>query len=74
MSEWQPIETAPIGQAVQLGWYDNNFGYTESGLTWRTAVGLAWVYKRNLFISRVVRGGYDRATHWRPLPEPPQHS
>lgn len=74
MSEWQSIETAPVGQVVQLGWYHDNYGYTNSGLTWRTEVGPAWVYKRILFIRRVVRGGDYRATHWRPLPEPPQHS
>jgi len=62
VSEWQPIETAPIGVSVLL-WKPNTREiyvaariYGGAGLGWCTPDG------HEVF----------KASHWMPLPEPPK--
>lgn len=61
MSEWQPIETAPrdfeFRCLLSHGWSVVT-GYWD---------GTGWVNERSPFPRR-----YYRATHWMPLPEPPE--
>lgn len=63
-SQWQPIETAPLNQAVLLWASDLNHkrGYV---------VGL-WMRDSNEWIDH----HYCRVkpTHWMPLPPPPEES
>lgn len=71
---WQPIETAPVGEAVELGWWDTGWTADPSGnlnLRWERGPG---VVKKRLFSQRKtgVEFGRGYATHWRPLPEPPE--
>ena len=62
--EWQPIETAPKdGRRVDL-WLSSPDGVEQ----WReTNCWWSDVYK--LWFN--LRGRWDCATHWMPLPEPP---
>lgn len=64
---WRPIESAPHGEDVFLGWWqDNGLG----GRDWMQEVGLAsWGWRRGS-ISNISRHG--SATHWMPLPPPPE--
>lgn len=74
MSEWQPIETAPVGVRVRLGWWEDHAEWTAMGdpMKWKSRDGVAWVQVGRWLFKRVVRGDYaDRATHWMPLPAPP---
>lgn len=67
MSDWQVIETAPIGEAVELGWWDSSY---DGKLLWKQGPGM--VVKH--LLSRRKTGhefGRGYATHWRTLPEPP---
>ncbi len=59
MSEWQPIETAPIGQEV-LVYVPRRLGALYAGAR---LTGTQW-WSRNL--------GDLKPTHWMPLPEPPK--
>ena len=64
--QWKPIETAPVGKAVRLGWWEGG-----RCLTWRSGAG---VVTRKLFSGRKTgrEFGRDYATHWKPLPDPPE--
>ena len=72
MSEWQPIETAPVGVHVLLGRYRERYIDADPPLTWVKEVGIAFETERKWFRTVVVKT-YDgkRATHWKPLPAPP---
>ncbi len=71
--EWQPIETAPKdGRSILLGgglWDDEDVS---------EVIGLAhWDEKSKGWLVACHEGGYvcawyTDATHWMPLPEPPQ--
>jgi hypothetical protein len=63
MSEWQPIETAPFGERVLLGWRH------WRDWQWCMEVGPAISGWKRGNISNVSKHG--SATHWMPLPEPP---
>jgi hypothetical protein len=57
--QWRLIEEAPHNENVLLGWW--------SGDQWETEVALAsWGWRNDTKLS--VHGS---ATHWMPLPEPP---
>lgn len=63
-AEWRPIEEAPHNCAVLLGWHDWRDGQ------WCTAVGAAsWGERVGEYSNRSRHGS---ATHWRPLPPPPE--
>ena len=70
-SEWQPIETAPHETEVLLGWMNEwsepnewrcEIGCATSGRDWPAPDG-------GRFSSYSMHGN---ATHWMPLPEPPE--
>lgn len=60
---WQPIETAPHGEEVLLGWleWDGAWKMEVSQASW------GWSTKTASNISR-----HGQATHWMPLPDAPQ--
>lgn len=60
--QWQPIQTAPHGQEVLLGWVDWDGA-------WITEVAMATRGWRTERVSTMSSHG--RATHWQPLPAPP---
>jgi hypothetical protein len=62
--QWQPIETAPHGEIVLLGWFEDR--------DWQTVVGHASWGWRTAQVSNVSR--HSHATHWMPLPSPLPHS
>jgi hypothetical protein len=65
---WQPIETAPRDGTRVLVWgRHESRGYAE-GVS--VAVPSAWTASHNVWAAHggLVHG----ATHWMPLPEPPQ--
>ena len=65
---WQPIESAPKDVELILGWHGcdamaNSIWYTEIGLSGHEndkppGMSNGWLH--------------GRATHWRPLPQPPE--
>lgn len=59
--EWRPIETAPHGEEVLLGWlgWDGAWNMEVSQASW------SWGAK-----TKISRHG--QATHWQPLPQPPR--
>lgn len=72
MSEWQPIETAPRDQEIDL-WL-----VPKDGARPLRAPDCAWrlVDGRHQWVSRGDRGweplaGLGAITHWMPLPAPP---
>lgn len=75
MSEWQPIETAPVGVKVRLGWWEDYSYYSgeENDLRWKTNDGIAremegfWLFRKP-----VLTYEGKRATHWQYWPEPPK--
>ena len=71
MTDWQPIETAPTGVIVRLGWWEERYSPDRPPLVWRTSVGIAW--EKTLFGRKRAFRSHDlgKATHWKPLPEPP---
>lgn len=61
--EWQPIETAPTGATILLGWTDSR------------RVDIGW---RRTYAGKRARGMFSThgqtgvtPTHWMPLPAPP---
>lgn len=67
MSEWRPIETAPLYETVlvygkEIGWPDT---YIGAGRGVRDFGGVSWVRPD---------GDHVEATHWMPLPEPPEET
>lgn len=68
MSEWQPIETAPKDGSTFLVW-DSYYG-TRIGRYFRRADHDDWLSYMDA--SGGSSKGGMRATHWKPLPEPPK--
>jgi hypothetical protein len=66
MGEWQPIETAPHGETVLLGyWTNDGLGNRD----WNADVGMAsWGWRRGSISNMSYHG---QATHWMPLPPAP---
>jgi hypothetical protein len=64
MSEWQPIETAPMDVDVILGWWESWPG----GHQWRQVI--AWASSSNPRSPSNTRR-IGKATHWMPIPAPP---
>ena len=86
MSEWQPIETAPMDGKFMLGYYRQEikrgsnlpriqsgilfFVYNTSGFGFLT-IDHQWV----IFDGHTgLDIGIHDLTHWMPLPEPPEES
>jgi len=63
--QWRPIESAPHNEEVLLGWRDWDGA-------WMSEVGMASWGWRNEHVSNMSQHG--RATHWQPLPIPPEES
>lgn len=59
MADWQPIETAPDGDVLLLGWW---FPITPGGSSMSWECDVEWY----------EIGGGHCATHWQPLPPPPE--
>ena len=74
MSEWQPIETAPVDTIVRMGYWDDHSYYSSKpdDLRWRTETGVAVSLRFGFFGWRVKTSYGSKATHWMPLPEPPR--
>ncbi|MBU8921803.1 MAG: DUF551 domain-containing protein [Bacteroidales bacterium] len=71
MSEWQPIETAPVGVRLLLWWrpIDGN-KHAETSLIGQVCYG---EYEGQWWNDQ--RGAYQdlwHITHWKLLPEPPE--
>lgn len=64
MSEWQPIETAPMHESILVAYDSGRIrlleGY-ENDYEWRPYAG-----------SFPPAEHCERLTHWMPLPEPPE--
>ena len=67
MSEWQPIETAPQDGKPLLLWCDTDDG-GEPMILYRDSKG-RWLYEGEPLFATPF---YIEATHWMPLPAPPQ--
>ena len=65
--KWEPIETAPRGEEVLLGWWESD---GLGGGRWTAEVACASHGWRRGSISNMSKHG--RATHWMPLPPPPE--
>jgi len=66
MTTWQPIETVPKDGTHILLWPFTDFGESMVVVGIRTHDG---------WFEDVVEGyGFDTATHWMPLPDPPKES
>lgn len=63
---WRPIETAPHGELVVLAWRESLNGQ------WSFEIGYASHGWRNDVASNISHHG--SATHWMPLPAPPQEA
>lgn len=66
---WRDIGTAPHGQEVLLGWWDED---GQGGSNWATEIGCASFGWRRGSISNMSR--HSHASHWQPLPPPPERS
>ena len=64
MLDWQPIETAPHEDPILLAWQ----AWPE--WKWVMEVGYASTGYRNEVGSSISHHG--SATHWQPLPQPPE--
>lgn len=64
--KWQPIETAPHEELLVLGWWE-----LWPTKVWKQEIALASAGERfpNGYSNRWEHG---RATHWMPLPVPPE--
>lgn len=62
MSEWQPIETAPKDGTYILGYgeHDHRGHYIDAIHWWHDRWTIEWM------------SGFQRPTHWMPLPAPPK--
>ena len=65
MSEWQRIETAPIGREVLIFWDKIWFG--------KRRVGDRIHINANGSVFDLAIGIEDGPTHWMPLPKPPEN-
>lgn len=73
MTDWQPIETAPKDGTrilVYGKWRGELYGPTDDDAAIYVAIwgGDGWMVEGSEYYSPWV----DPATHWQPLPEPPQ--
>lgn len=70
MSEWQPIETAPKDRKTRILCYGRPSGLSKA----KQAAICIWVDGKWEIIHDTDGMAYGnlRATHWQPLPEPPQ--
>lgn len=68
---WMPIDEAPAGVELLLGWWDTNPHQTED--RWCMEVGKA-ITPSTIPAGSPFNNGYahGQATHWQPLPEPPK--
>jgi hypothetical protein len=64
VSNWQPIETAPRGELIQLYWPDI-CDKPLAGFYEATTCGSGWHTAMNAFAWQTS------PTHWMPLPDPP---
>ena len=64
--QWQPIETAPLDNPLQLGWWES---YPEK--KWVQEVESAG-HSNDKGPGMSNAWLHGRATHWQPLPEPPK--
>ena len=60
--QWQPIETAPLGEMVQVLWDD---AYVSSAVLENNYGEMVWYEHGDSVL------GY-RPTHWMPIPTPPK--
>lgn len=66
MSEWKPIDTAPIDTNVEVGKWD---GWGDR-MEWKTTTGIPFTRVFfGLVRKRLYHGEYS---HWRELPAPPK--
>ena len=66
-SGWRPIETAPHEEVVLLGWWQSDWLGNDDWVSEVDHASFGW--RRGSISSRSYHG---RATHWQPLPPPPQ--
>ena len=67
---WQPIETAPRDGSLMLGFMDYE---KEEGDDYEFYSVIRWESGHG-WVQETVYMDYFRATHWMPLPEPPEPS
>ena len=77
MSEWQPIQTAPVGIPILVWGPEDEFAVAEyegrnKEDTWDAVTGERLGDRRCLLTYYVEGGGDTYPTHWMPLPEPPK--
>ena len=72
MSEWKPIETAPVGKAVLI-WDGKHHSIAEQS-DWRPGDWLGLIEGDSPWCGDSSTGGLCHVfpTHWMPLPEPPK--
>lgn len=70
MTEWQPWETAPLNEYVEVGYWSINNSHKPGVLVWKTSIDIARRKARWLW-SETVYEGYTSPQWWRPLPPPP---
>ena len=62
MSEWRPIETAPVGTLILL---------CVSGICGQPLMRVGW-YLGGMCVNPSTGKSIRNPTHWMPLPEPPK--
>ena len=67
MTEWQPIETAPKDQIVELGRWE----LWSGNYKWQSEFYRAWEPHPIFWWRRVLSYQGQRFTHWRFPPPPP---
>ena len=68
--EWQPIETAPIGQYVLIAFYWKKYKeFYEDGQPWDIGCG---TYTGGRYVDQLHLDLNDMDAVWMPLPKPPQ--
>lgn len=79
MSEWQPIETAPLNEDILLwqpSWENHGVTLRDAGMMVGSLERFD-VQDRQFLVRPSMVGGYDmecevtHPTHWLPLPPPP---
>ena len=75
MTDWKPIESAPVGKVVRIGgWAEKPEWLDEVGqrkIEWRSKLGVARITNRRGF--KTPENVWPVwATHYRDLPPPPQ--
>ena len=67
--EWQPIESAPKDQIVDLWLDDGHGGFRLADCTWTGAYWFSGNWKYDC--GAEILENDPRPTHWMPRPEPP---